>query len=63
MILKLKSQEPQVITKSHPKLGFLCLNTQSITQDQYQFYYDNGFKEYFEEVKPVKYTGIKNKKK
>lgn len=62
MILKLKTTEPTIITKSHPKLGYLCLNTSTITQDQYQYFYDNGFKEYFEEVKPKKYTGIKHKK-
>lgn len=58
-MLKIKKEyKGLTITRTHKVLGTLVMNTKLITDTEYQFYYDNGFKDVFTKGKIIKYKGI-----
>lgn len=52
----------QVIQTSHPKLGSITCDVDQITEEEYEYYYNNGFAYIFrkERLTPIKYKGIED---
>ena len=63
MKLKLK-QEGIKMSLVHPIIGRVIFDSEIVNESEYEFYYNSGFENLFEEViiKPIKYKGIENGK-
>lgn len=58
-MLKLKNQyKGLTITRSHKALGTITFDSNKVNESEYQFYYNNGFKDLFTKGKTIKYKGV-----
>lgn len=48
----------QILTRKTDRYDSLTLDTNNVPVEDYEFYYNNGFKDVFTRVKLIKYKGI-----